>query len=168
MPYDMTTNLWPNSVDSFFRDLVIQPITQHGPHCVSTSLAMLTGKSPEFFQGVVNTQDPVSWSEELKPFGMQLASCASDIRRLAFYVEELADLDDLFALCYYTEDDPAGLLADPDDFGWVCGSHIVIMQRDHILDPAKGTREPVWEHPCRYHHTKRIFRVVPTGHQRGL
>jgi len=168
MPYDSNARLWPNRDDSFFRNADIHPVKQQGPHCVTTSLAILTGQAPEFFQGVVNTQDPISWSEALKPFGMQLAYCPSDIRRMEFYVHELAMLDDLFALCYYTSSDPAVLLAAPDESGWICGSHIVIMHRNYIYDPARGTREVVWDHPCRYLHTKRIFRIVSTDYQRGL
>ncbi|CAF5168391.1 unnamed protein product, partial [Rotaria magnacalcarata] len=35
---------------------------------------------PEDFQGNLNTQDPVSWSAALKPYGMKLAYCPHDAR----------------------------------------------------------------------------------------
>lgn len=168
MPYNTQTSLWPNTSDHFFKDVIINPIHQDGPHCVSTSLAMLTGQAPEFFHGGINTQDPISWSEELKPFGMQLAYCPADIRRVGFYLDELLMHDDLFAICYYTVADPDILLGDPDASGWICGSHIVLMHKDHIFDPAQGRKISAWEHRCRLFHTKRIFRVVPANHERGL
>jgi hypothetical protein len=66
MPYDMNSQLWPNLDEVFFRDRELRVIRQTGPHCVSTSLAILTGATPEEFQGVVNTQDPTSWSDKIR------------------------------------------------------------------------------------------------------
>ena len=99
---------------------------------------------------------------------MRLAYCPSDVRKLEFYREELIDLDDLFTLSYYTPDDPAQIFRDPDQEGWVCGSHVVLLHRHLILDPASGLALPFEEHPCVGKHTKRIFRVVPAGDGRGL
>lgn len=168
MPYDTNSRLWPDSEEVFFRDRELRVIRQTGPHCVSTALAILTGATPEEFQGVVNTQDPTSWSDKLKEWGMQLAYCPTDARKLRFYLRELLELDDLFTLSYYTTLDPQRILVDPDEHGWVCGSHIVIMHRDRILDPAGGTVTKANEHKCWDYHTKRIFRVVPAGYKRSL
>ena len=101
MPYDAISPLWPQSNESFFRDSTFRLIRQSGPHCVSTVLAMLTGTSPETFQGRINTQDPVSWSEALRQWGMKLAYCPADVRKLKYYMKELVALDDLFTLSYY-------------------------------------------------------------------
>ncbi len=128
---------------------------------------MLTNQQPEYFYDKINTQDPISWSDALKEFGMKLAYCPFDVRKLKFYMEELIELDDLFLLCYYSPTD-SSILRDPDERGWICGSHVVILHRDKILDPATGTVTPAHEHPCNDHHVKRLFRVVPESHHRGL
>jgi hypothetical protein len=166
--YDRNTTLWHNKDECFFRDRDIRPILQTGPHCVSTTLAVLTGKAPEDFQGKMNTQDPSSWSQVLQPYGMKLSYCPMDVRKLKFYMDELIAMDDLFTLSYYTSLDPKDILGDPNSTGWVTGSHIVILHRDKILDPATGTATPALEHYCNDYHTKRIFRVVPHDHVRGL
>ena len=119
---DRNTPVWPaEEGEHYFRDLVIRPLRQRGPTCVSTCLAMLTGKRPEDFQGNINTQDPVSWSAALQPYGMKLAYCPHDARKLKFYIEELIALDDLFALSFYTTEDPKEILADADS-NWLCYS----------------------------------------------
>jgi len=166
MPYDMSSQLWPDSNERFFSDRELRVIRQSGPHCVSTSLAILTGTDPSEFQGVVNTQDPISWSDKIRDWGMQFAYCPTDARRLRSYIPELIELDDLFALSYYTNGN--AILGDPNDSGWVCGSHIVVMHRDRILDPATGTETMASDHDCNECHTKRIFRVVPTSYHRRL
>lgn len=166
--YDRNATLWPNNDEYFFRDRDIKPIRQTGPHCVSTTLAMLTQKTPEDFQGKMNTQDPSSWSKVLEPYGMKLAYCPMDVRKLKFYMNELIIMNDLFTLSYYTNLDPNVILGDPDSNGWVTGSHIVILHRDKILDPATGTATSALAHYCNNYHTKRIFRVVPNDHDRGL
>ncbi len=165
MPYDLTAGLWSGEDENFFRHRELEPLQQKGPHCVSTALAILTGLPPEHFQQIINTQDPVSWSEALRPSGMKLAYCAFDIRKLCFYMDELVGYDDLFLLCYYTS---SGLLSNPDERGWICGSHVVVLHRDRILDPAVGRAVAAHKHPCNLRHTKRIFRVVPHDHRRGL
>lgn len=168
MPYDMSCHIWPNRFERFFHDLKLQPLKQSGPHCVSTSLAMLTGVGPEQFQGVVNTQDPISWSDKLKEWGMKFAYCPTDIRKLRYYIPELIELDDLFTLSYYTSLDRYDILGDPDQNDWICGSHIVVMHRDKIFDPQSGNVTNANEHPCNDLHTKRVFRVVPLNYNRGL
>lgn len=168
MPFDHATVLWPDLAESFFRDRSFVAVRQEGPHCVSTSLAILTGQPPERFQGVVNTQNPVSWSDSLGPWSMKLAYCPTDARKLGFYMDELLAYDDLFVLCYYIPVDAHAILADPDERGWVCGSHIVVLHRSLILDPASGTATEAMRHTCNARHTKRIFRVVPAEYRRGL
>lgn len=168
MTYDLTSSLWPNSDERYFREVALKPLRQSGPRCVSTVLGMLTGQAPETFQGRINTQDPSSWSEALTAFGMKLAYCPTDARKIKFYVPELLALDDLFTLSYYTPPDAQSILADPDDRGWVCGSHIVVLHRDAVLDPASGLRHELAAFAGAERHTKRIFRVVPSGHRRGL
>lgn len=116
----------------------------------------------------MNTQDPVSWSVALRDSGLKLAYCPTDARKLMSYLPELLGIDDLFTLSFYTPRDPGDVLRDPDERGWVCGSHIVIMHRAIILDPASGTLSDANSHPCCNMHTKRIFRVVPTAHERGI
>ena len=168
MPYDSDCRLWPNPSDRFFRDRELRPVSQDGPQCVATSLAILTGADPADFVGKVNTQDPASWSEALAPYGMQLAYCPTDARKLEFYLPELLELDDLFTLSYYTPEDPKEILRDPDERGWICGSHIVVLHRGQILDPSGGTVTDALDHGCGGRHTKRIFRVVPTDCSRRL
>lgn len=168
MPYDLKSQLWAKPDEHFFRDLKLTPQQQSGPHCVSTSLSILTGSSAEDFHGRINTQDPRSWSEQLKPWGMQLAYCPTDVRKLKFYREELLGIDDLFTLSYYTSLDRHEILGDPDPWGWVCGSHIVVMHRDKIIDLMSGRVLQAHEHPCMQMHTKRVFRVVPAGYLAGL
>jgi len=168
MPYNKACPLWPNTADRFFTDLSLQCMNQKGPHCVSTCLAILTGREPEYFQSRINTQDPVSWSLALTEFGMKLAYCPTDVRKLQFYMPELVVLDDLFTLSYYTPGQPKDLLQDPGPDGWLCGSHVVILHRDQVYDPMKETSYDALSQGCGECHTKRIFRVVPGDHQRGL
>ena len=166
--YDRNATLWHNKDEYFFRDRTIQPMLQQGPHCVSTVLAMLTGKAPEDFQGRMNTQNPGSWSKVLQPYGMKLAYCPTDVRKLKFYMDELIAMDDLFTLSYYTSVDAKDILGDPDSTGWVTGSHIIILHRDKIFDPQTGTVTSAREDYCNGCHTKRIFRVVPDNYACGL
>jgi hypothetical protein len=168
MTYDATSPLWPRADESFFRDRTFRVLRQSGPHCVSTVLGILTGTSPAEFQGRINTQDPVSWSEALQQWDMKLAYCPTDARKLKHYMKELVALDDLFTLSYYTTKDPKAILGEPNSDGWVTGSHIVILHRSKILDPQSGPETEAFDHPCNDYHTKRIFRVVPASHLQGL
>ncbi len=168
MAYNYNSCLWNNKKEQFFREREIKPVRQSGPHCVSTSLAILTGEKPEDFQDKINTQDPLSWSDALKNYDMKMAYCPFDARKLKFYIDELIELDDLFTLSYYTTQDSSKILSDPDEKGWVCGSHIVILHRDKIYDPAQGNVSAAKTHKCMKYHTKRIFRVVPDDYKRGL
>lgn len=166
--HDHHSKFWSGDTGLFFRDRSLTPRRQVGPHCVSTVLSMLTGEEPETIRPEVNTQDPVSWSDYLRRHGMKLAFCPTDCRRLRYYLDDLLELDDLFTLSYYSPTDPAAICGDPNDSGWVCGSHIVLLHRDQILDPATGIRGPAQEHHGMNRFTKRIFRVVPANHPRGL
>ena len=167
-PFDAASHLWPATGEAYFRADHFEAQRQIGGRCVSTTLAMLTGQRPEDLHAAINTQDPVSWSLALSAQGMKLAYCPTDARKLRHYMDELVRLDDLFTLSYYTTQDPQHILADPDDAGWVTGSHIVLLHRDTILDPASGRASPAREHQSNGYHTKRIFRVVPVDHPRGL
>ena len=168
MPYDSNSCLWPNTTDAFFRDIELEPQFQMGPHCVSTSLAILTDNIPEEFQGNINTQDPISWSDTIQEWGMKFAYCPTDTRKLKYYMDELIELDDLFTLSFYTTLNKERILSDPDDNGWITGSHIVILHRNMIFDPAQGNKMDAVDHECNDCYTKRIFRVVPPDYKRGL
>jgi hypothetical protein len=166
--YDASCRLWPRTDEAYFRDRTFQALRQDAFQCVSTVLGMLSGASPEAFRGRINTQDPVSWSEALQPYGMKLAYCPTDVRKLKHYMDELVALDDLFTLSYYTTTNPEVLLGEPDSAGWLTGSHIVLLHRSKILDSQYGTETEASDHYCNDCHTKRIFRVVPADHPRGL
>ena len=155
---------------SFFDNLELEHIRQTGPTCVPTTLAMLaraTGAdvSPEDFMPLINSQSPHTWSKALAPYGMQLAYCNQDVRRLEYYLDELIEHDDLFLLCFYSQDPPY----EPDEDGKLCTAHIVKLHKDVITDTAKVGRYA--QGKARDYHrlarqTKRIFRVVPKGHGR--
>jgi len=156
----------------FFRDLQLNHITQSGPTCVPTTLAMVanaTGANvgPEDFMPIINSQSPHTWSKALEPYGFQLAYCNQDLRRLDYYIDELIDYDDLFLISFYSIDPPS----DPDLNGKLCTSHIVTLHRGQIYDTAKkgvGGVSSANQYPRLARQTKRIFRVVPRGHPRCL
>lgn len=162
---DISASLWPNMTDCFFRDRSLSPRQQEGLTCVATCLAILSGANPGDFDGKINTQDPVTWSDALSPFGMKLAYLPTDVRKLRFYIEELVGYDDLFTLGFYIPREPAALLQDPQGDGWLCGSHLVVLHRDRIVEETSVRAVDYSGLEC---HTKRVFRVVPVGHRRGL
>lgn len=168
MIFNTNARLWNGPQEAYFRDRLIQPIEQEGPTCLRTVLAMLSGAQPEHFEGVVNTQDPVSWSEALKPYSIKLAYVPTDNRKVRFYLPELLELNDLFTISYFIPTDPADVLRDPREDGWVCSSHVIILHGREIIDPARGDRVPALQHRCGERFTKRIFRVLPVAHPRGL
>ena len=99
-------------VGPFFHDLSLQHTRQVGPSCVATTLSMVANATgaqttPEDFKAVTNSQAPHTWSQALKPYGLQLAYCNNDVRRLGYFVDELVAYDDLFFLCFYSEDPPS-------------------------------------------------------------
>jgi hypothetical protein len=131
-------------------------------------IARTTGADVEAddFKTITNSQSPHSWSNALKPYGMQLAYCNHDVRRIEHYIDELVELDDLFFLCFYSVNPPS----DPDANGKLCTAHIVTMHNDTIYDTAKqsGSGGVVLanDYTRLERQTKRIFRVVPLGHPR--
>ena len=167
MFYKKNNQLWPDKNEQYFSEKNITPICQKRAHCIPTLLAMLTDMQPKYFHKRVNKEDPLSWSKTLEPFDMKLAFCSFDIRKIKFYIDELIEINDLFLLSYY---DPIGhiILYDPDQDGWICGSHVVILYQNTVFDPIYGTVTLLKDHECIEHHTKWIFRVIPKDHKRGL
>ncbi len=162
--------LWYGTNETFFEDFELKHILQKGPSCVPTTLAMIaraTGAEVTIsdMKEAINTQAPHTWSNALKPFGLQLAYCNNDARSISYFIDELVGLNDLFLLSFYSSEPPKG----PDSNGKLCTAHIVTLHKDEIIDTAKrdGT--------CKAHdysrlanRCKRIFRVVPLGHERCL
>lgn len=170
MCFNHASHLWPNPQENFFSTREFTPQKQTGPTCVATTLSVLTNQPVAAVQAFgINTQDPVSWSAHLSNHGMKLAYCPTDVRKLRFYMDELISFNDLFLISYYSLHSNAGqILGDPDENGFLTGSHIVTLHRNMILDTASGDRTLASDHDCNYAHTKRIFRVVPISHARGL
>ncbi|MDC0341443.1 hypothetical protein OAM96_05770 [Candidatus Poseidoniaceae archaeon] len=157
--------------DQFFADINIQHDRQQGPSCVATTLAMIartTGAevTVDEIKEVTNSQSPHTWSNALKPYGMQLAYCNNDLRRIENYIDELVEHDDLFLLSFYSIDPPS----DPDESGKLCTAHIVTMHKDTIYDTAKNSGSggiiAAQDYARLERQTKRIFRVVPLGYPR--
>lgn len=172
---DYRSSLWRDRSGPFFRDIILKHRRQKGPTCVSTCLSILTGLKPEEFQrpkNDVNTDCPVSWSDALQPYGMKLAFCPIDCRRLKYYLPELIEHDDLFALCFYCSDGP-DILQEPDEDGRIVGSHIILLHRSLIYDSCKSAPLPLDDFtyggvPLGELYTKRIFRIVSADYHRGL
>jgi hypothetical protein len=168
--------LWDEAVSNeaegqFFADINLNHDRQIGPSCVATTLAMIartTGAevTVEEIQEVTNSQSPHTWSNALKPYGMQLAYCNTDLRRIKHYIDELVEHDDLFLLSFYSIDPPS----DPDENGNLCTSHIVTLHKDTIYDTAKNSGSggiiAAQDYARLERQTKRIFRVVPFGYPR--
>ena len=171
---DSKAPIWDtqNGVENkFFKNLNLKHIQQIGPSCVATTLTMIarsTGAdvTVDYFKKITNSQSPQTWSDALKPFGMQLAYCNVDLRRIGYYIDELISHDDLFLLSFYSTNPPS----DPDENGKLCTAHIVTMYRDQIYDTAKsknfGGLVKAQNYSRLERQTKRIFRVVPLGYQR--
>ena len=168
MPFNRNAPLWPNTTDAFFRDRELKAQEQEPGQCVATVLAMLTNSEPMYFVGDINTQDPRSWSSAISDWGLRLAYCPTDVRKLEFYRDELLAIDDLFTISYFAVSKPAEILRDPGRGGWVCPSHVVVLHRDMILDPSEGCEVAASDHRCWRRHTKRIFRVAPADHPHTL
>tara|TARA_B110000914_G_C15489632_1_gene459905 strand:+ start:218 stop:769 length:552 start_codon:yes stop_codon:yes gene_type:complete len=159
-------------IGPYFTEIELQHILQNGPTCVPTTLAMIantTGANvgPDDFKPIINSQSPHSWSKALEPYGLQLAYCNQDLRRLEYYIDELIAYDDLFLVSFYSVDPPS----DPDSNGKLCTSHIVTLHRNKIYDTAKRgffsvSNAKLYSRLDRQ--SKRIFRVVPFGHPRSV
>ena len=170
---NQTWEIWRGDDNTYFKDLTIQHKKQLGPSCVATTLSLIVESlgftaDVDHFKRVTNSQSPQTWSDSLKPFGLQLAYCNTDVRRLRYYVEELASLKDLFLISFYSTDPPF----DIDKNGKLCTAHIVTMHEDRIYDTAKNVDNGGVSKFQSYSRlnmpVKRIFRVVPLGHARCL
>lgn len=169
MEYDLASSLWSDPTPHhYFHHLALTQDIQSCANCVATGLSVLTTESPENIRPKINTQDPVSWSQYLQSKGLKLAYCPTDIRRLHYYVEELLRLDDLFTISTYTPLNPNRIAAYPDSNGWVCGSHFVILHRDRVYDSLHPKPIPLASYASSIRFVKRIFRVLPANHPRGL
>lgn len=175
---DKACRLW-NSDENFFQSFDINHLRQSGPTCVSNVLAMLCNLTPQHFQkpfADVNTQCPLSWSDALKQYDKKLAYCSSDCRRLKYYLNELIGHDDLFTISFYTGDSnrqPRKITKEPDESGYIIGSHIIILHRniihDSTLDRGVHIDDYDWNGvPLGEYFAKRIFRVVPKDFSRGI
>ena len=107
---NQTCEIWRGDDNTYFKDLTIQHKKQLGPSCVATTLSMIVESlgftaDVDYFKEVTNSQSPQTF-DSLKPFGLQLAYCNTDVRRLRYYVEELASLKDLFLISFYSTDPP--------------------------------------------------------------
>lgn len=169
MEFDLASRLWSGALTTpYFKDKALQHRRQVGGSCVSTGLSLLTGEEPHVVREQVNTQDPVSWSHYLTGHGLKLAYCPTDFRRLRHYVDDLLQLDDLFTLSTYSPSHPLDIGADPDEDGWVCSSHFVVLHRDIVYDTRYDAPVKLRDYGDLGRYIKRIFRVVPATHERGL
>jgi len=167
--FDHSSVLWPaRTLEKYFSTLRIEHRIQIGGTCVSTGLSLLTGEAPETVRSEINTQDPVSWSQYLCKHEMKLAYCPTDLRRLKFYIPEMLEIDDLFAIGIYSPDRATVIGRDPDENGWICGSHFILMHRDRIFDTARDAPVNATNYSRLESYVKRIFRVLPLRHSRGL
>ena len=78
--------------------------------------------------------------QALKPFGMQLAYCNHDQRRIEYIIDELKQLNDLFFVSFYSIDPPS----DPDENGKLCTAHIITMHGSTFYDTAKSVTMAVY------------------------
>lgn len=153
--------LWPDNSQPFFPSLQLDSAPVPGTFSIASIIASLTGGDLEAIMNKVGANDPVSWSLVLEDYGMKLAYCPTDIRRVIHYLDELVALNDVFILTYYTPERPPRILAEPDNLGWICGMHSVLVVREMVYDPYLDIRQRIYAHHCRHFHTKSIFRVVP-------
>lgn len=167
--FDHASGLWPATApERYFQDLSLTHQKQIGGTCVSTGLSILTGQDPGLVRTRINTQDPVSWSYYLSGHGMKLAYCPTDLRRLKFFMPELLAIDDLFAIGIYSPEDARIIGRDPDRNGWICGSHFILLHRATFYDTALEAPIGVADYGRCESYVKRIFRVLPVDHVRGL
>jgi len=99
---------------------------------------------------------------------MKLAYCPTDLRRLKYFIPEMLEIDDLFAIGIYSPENVIGIGREPDEKGWVCGSHFIVMHRDRIFDTARDEPVTAAKYPRLECYVKRIFRILPDWHSRGL
>ena len=169
MPYDLTSGLWAaDDSNRYFSDFQVVHRRQGGSNCVANTLAMLTGKDPYRIKEEINTQSPISWSDFLRPHGFQLAYCNVDFRRLKHFVDELVAYNDLFLLAYYSPLDARDIGREPDQEGWISGSHIVLLNGDTVHDGLLHSHVKLHDYQRLESYVKRIFRVLPVGNSRSL
>ncbi|MCF8208872.1 MAG: hypothetical protein K9K38_05645 [Rhodoferax sp.] len=167
--FDTASKLWANQpIAAYYRDITIHHRQQVGGSCVSTCLSLLSGQEPTEVRSHVNTQDPVSWSHYLQGYGMKLAYCPSDLRRLQHYLPDLLAIDDLFTISTYSPPDSSSIGAEPNEDGWICGSHIVLLHRSTVYDTRYAAPIALNTYADKQRYVKRLFRVVPVDHARGL
>jgi hypothetical protein len=167
--FDAHSACWsPPEAEPHFRHLRPTHRVQIGGSCVSTGLSLLTGEEPVAVRAQLNTQDPVSWSRYLQRYGMKLAYCPTDLRRLRHYADELLAHDDLFTISTYSSTNPLDIGAEPDGSGWICGSHFVVLHRDTVYDTRFAHPVALRDYDDLDRYVKRLFRVVPASHARGL
>lgn len=169
--YDLQSTLWTpgqQSHQQYFHHLNLIHRLQIGGTCVSTGLSLLTGDEPMTIRNQINTQDPTSWSSYLQRYGYKLAYCNSDFRKLKHYVNDLLALDDLFTISTYSPSRPQEIGSDPDAQGWICSSHFVILHRSMVYDTTLKTPVRLDDYCDLDRYVKRLFRVVPADHPRGL
>ena len=160
--------LWPDSSQRFFPSLQLNSSPVPGTFSIASIISSLTGADLETIMDQVEANDPLSWSLVLSEFGMKLAYCPTDVRRVIHYLDELVKLNDVFIVSFYTPERPPRILAEPDNLGWVCGMHSVLILRDMVYDPYLDVRQSIYAHHSRHFHTKSIFRVVSADCERGL
>ncbi len=164
MEYDFATALFPFQAQPFFPELSLALKKQEGGRCVSTGLSLLSGEDPFVVRDKINTQDPRTWSQYLtKEADMKLAYCAADFRKLRHFCDELLAHNDLFTISTYTPLDAELIAQDPDEKGWICGSHFFLLYKDTIYDTRFNHTVKLSEYRDLERYVKRIFRVVPAS-----
>ena len=169
MEYDFKGSLWTDaSFPNTARHIELIHRVQIGGSCVSTGLSLITHEGPEDIRRQINSQSPMSWSDYLQPFGWKLAYCNTDLRCLDYFVDELLHWDDLFVVCTYSPLSAQVIGEDPNEDGWICGSHFMLLQGDMVYDTRFSDPVALIEHQDLRRYVKRIFRVVQVEHPRGL
>jgi hypothetical protein len=90
--------LWPDTTERFFASLHLHSAPIPGTFSIASIIASLTGGDLEQIMDRVEANDPLSWSLVLQEYGMKLAYCPTDVRRMIHYLEELVALNDIFIL----------------------------------------------------------------------
>jgi hypothetical protein len=74
----------------------------------------------------------------------------------------------LFLVSTYSSTNPLDIGAEPDAKGWVTGSHLVLVHRSRVYDTRHYAPCELDAYVDLDRYVKRIFRVVPLHHPRGL
>ena len=101
----------------FFEALSMEHVKQVGPSCVATTLSMVANATGAHLARGLQGRDQFSGTAHLVGGAEALRTATgllyNDVRRLAYFVDELVAYDDLFFLCFYSEDPPS----DPQPSG---------------------------------------------------